>query len=390
MLSHLYMKIRVAVYTLRNCRLSVVGIMARERVLDDIVTGFMLNTCRLRPQPSNHGVIAALLYGQIARYDSDDGEVVPLITGSAAEFYIEPMLPLVNDVDVMYHLNTQLVIPEGHPPPTQLPDEFRSRVDVYQINNSQINSEIINVPGYVYLKARYLLRECSDYGNYKAVECHGTDKYIGNSALRNTNPREIHGPAAYFTTENVKIPSRDEVPCLRCLLWPLQAADWPTRHRNYGWPDSGTLVRVVSNGCDVVAVAHRQCRQHKWMSKVQWRLSFSRAEIVLINRWMPVQQIVYHMLRYFRKIERVTDCADNSRKSTLSNYHIKTLMLWACELKPNSWWTDDVNLVKMCVQLLHILAELLTDARCQHYFIHRHRSSVNFGRGKTFLPENYV
>jgi len=119
----------------------------------------------------------------------------------------------------------------------------------------------------------------------------------------------------------------------------------------------------------VVRVAHRQCRQHEWMGKCQWRLSFSRAEIVLINSWMPVQQIVYHMLRYFVKTERLTDCVDNSGAGTLSNYDIKTLMLWACELKPTSWWTDDVNLVRTCVQLLHILAEWLNDGRFQHYFI---------------------
>ena len=56
---------------------------------------------------------------------------------------------------------------------------------------------------------------------------------------------------------------------------------------------SNSLDRVVSNGCDVVRVAHRRCRQDDWMSKNQWRLSFSRAEIVLINSWMPVQEIVY-------------------------------------------------------------------------------------------------
>ena len=100
-------------------------------------------------------------------------------------------------------------------------------------------------------------------------------------------------------------------------------------------------------------------------------LSFLRAEIVLLNSWMPVQQIVYHMLRVFMKTERLTDSADNSEAGTLSNYHIKTLMLWACELQSTSWWTDDLNLVRICVQLLHILADWLTDARCQHYFINK-------------------
>jgi len=119
----------------------------------------------------------------------------------------------------------------------------------------------------------------------------------------------------------------------------------------------------------VVGVAHRQCRQHEWMDKFQWRLSFSRAEIVLINSWMPVQQIVYHMLRHFIKSERLINCADNSGTGTLSNYHIKTLMLWACELKPESWWTENLNLVRICVELLQTLSVWLTDTRCPHYFI---------------------
>jgi len=104
------------------------------------------------------------------------------------------------------------------------------------------------------------------------------------------------------------------------------------------------------------------------MSENQWRLSFSRAEIVLINSWMPVQQIAYHMLRVFMKTERLTD-SDDSGAGKLSNYHIKTPVLWACELKPRTWWTDDVSLVRICAELLHDLAVWLTEARCPHYFV---------------------
>ena len=45
-------------------------------------------------------------------------------------------------------------------------------------------------------------------------------------------------------------------------------------------------------------------------------------------------------------------------------------MLWACELQPRSWWIDDLNVVRLSVELLHTLAVWLTDARCRHYFIH--------------------
>jgi len=344
--------------------------MSHERALDDIVTEFLLNTCRLRPASrSEHAVWAAMCCCTFATDGEDDAELtgIPLTTGSVAEFYIEPMLTHVGDIDVMYHWNTQLAIPRGHPPPTQLPAEFHNYVKVFEIIDSHL-------PGYVYLQLRYLLTECSDDGNYNAVE-YDRELYVSNHLY--TSEADIHGPALVVPPPGQTALSVDSVRCVRCLSWLPQAADWPTRHRNYGWPDSATLDRVVSNGCDVVGVAHRQCRQHEWMGEYQHRLSFSRAEIVLINSWMPVQQIMYHILRYFMKNELLTDCADNSEAGTLSNYHIKTLMLWACELKSRSWWTDDVNLVRMCVQLLHILAEWLRDAHCQHYFINNCNLSDN-------------
>ena len=43
--------------------------------------------------------------------------------------------------------------------------------------------------------------------------------------------------------------------------------------------------------------------------------------------------------------------------------------LWACELNPKSWWTENLNLVRICVELLHILSALLVDKRCPHYFV---------------------
>jgi len=75
------------------------------------------------------------------------------------------------------------------------------------------------------------------------------------------------------------------------------------------------------------------------------------------------------VLRYFVKTEELTDCAGKSGAGTLSNYHIKTLMLWVCELKPKSWCTEGLNLIRICVELLQTLSLWLADARCPHYFV---------------------
>jgi len=337
--------------------------MADERVVSEIITEFLLNTCGLCPRLSKHGAQAADACAQIATktHPGDDAEAVsiPLITGSVAEFYIEPMLPHVGDVDVMYYHSNQLAIPRGHPPPTQLPDEFSNYVRVFEIVDSHL-------PGYVYLQLRYLLTECVEDEKYRFTE-YERRPFLSNDVYG--HGVYIHGPAALAVSNDTSMLSVDSVQCVRCLSWPSQAADWPTRHRNYDWPDTATVDRVVNNGCDVVAVAHRQCREDEWMGKNQWRLSFSRAEIVLINSWMPVQQIVYHMLRVFVKTELLAKRDNTSEPCALSNYNIKTLMMWACERKSRSFWTDDLNLVRICVELLHTLSVWLVDGRCPHYFI---------------------
>jgi len=359
----------------------VLARMANDRILEDTVTKFFLTTCNLhRPVNENHAHIfqqyMEMVIKEYSRADGIEYSYIPLITGSIAELFIQPILSCVGDVDVMCHRSNQVAIPAGYTPPRQLPGDFGRRVELYEISDSQF-------PGYVYLWLSYFLTECVDDGKYSAVRCQRLPATNGSSDADVSR----HGPALVknelagsgvvalalklFGVHHA-VPDRsvDSVFCMRCLVWPSQATGWPKRQRNQGWPDSATVDRVVSNGCDVVGVARRQCRQDEWMRKYQWRLSFSRAEIVLLNNWMSMQQIVYHMLRVFIKTERLTDsAAAKSEADSLSNYHIKTLMLWACELKPRSWWTDDPNLVKICVELLHTLAVWLTDLRCQHYFI---------------------
>ena len=80
---------------------------------------------------------------------------------------------------------------------------------------------------------------------------------------------------------------------------------------------------------------------------------------------------------YTIHVEFVDGGSDGQATSKLSrrpdprhNYHIKTLISWACKLKPRSWWNDDLNTVRLGVELLHTLGVWLTNARCQHYFIH--------------------
>ena len=120
--------------------------MEYYRVDHEIVTKFLLSTCRIRHGLNRETVMALGTCANIATQGSindDDYGFIPILTGSVAEFYIEPMLSCVSDADVMIRNSGELAIPAGTAPPTQLPGEFHSLVLVYEIVDSEF-------PGYVY------------------------------------------------------------------------------------------------------------------------------------------------------------------------------------------------------------------------------------------------
>ena len=388
--------------------------------LDRFITRFMLDTCQCT---TCDYAFNACLCRFLCRSTSMDliGDVEAISSGSTVEFYITPLLPCVGDIDIMSPFNIFVSVPAGHTPPTELPAQYWPTVNVFEIIDS-------HQPGYVYLKSSYVLRQSAD-GRYAATKLARDDsasEYLPRSRfvsemLRNTRagnsgqsiydisrnfvhhmvsqkhhaglfylPKTFfpHGPAA--TTEmqgiakaimdhvsrntlghQVAISSVDIVTCTHCHVWPPQAAYWSERPRAHGWPDTATILLIVSSGCDVVSAVHPNCRQDAWMNEYQWRLSFSRAEVTLLNSWTPVQQIVFHMLRFVLKNGIVSKTDDKEPDlPKLCNYHMKTLMLWECEQKSPTWWSAESNsLVKLCSSLLYKLSAWVEDRHCRHYFI---------------------
>ena len=199
-----------------------VAVMEDVSVVNDIVTQFFLNTCRLRPQLSNCAVQGILRCCEsccesATRNNDDIGYFIPLTTESVAEFYIDPPLPHVGDVDVLYHLSTQLAIPRGHPPSTQLPAEFHNYVRVSEIIGSHL-------PGYVYLMLRYKLAYCTedekyydcvhyDDGIYLSIRIYFSyDRiYVPSFSDGITLENRVHGPAMLVLSSDQSVLSIDRV-----------------------------------------------------------------------------------------------------------------------------------------------------------------------------------
>ena len=374
--------------------------MANEDAQHRCVTRFMLDTCR----PTSEYAEVEFLLPCVARIAVGDDEV--FMSGSSAELRFTPMIPSIGDFDVMYVEANVIAIPHGHTPPTKLADNYERIVYVFEIIDS-------HQPGFVYLRNSHRLTK-RENGHYVAEKIEndestylkrllvehslllsflqeGFQRYVNDALITNRSKQllwargfvaEPHGPATklqrnydifsdiYKPTDHLSGLSVDFVRCIHCLLWPILAANWPTRNREHGWPDQTTANVIVSNGCDLVAAVHPLCRQDEWMNEYQWRLSFSRAEVTLLNSWTKVQQIIYHMLRYVSKLGGLSKTDDNDRNlPQLSNYHIKTLMLWECEQKPRTWWSAESSVIKLCSSLLRKLSDWVKHKHCQHYFI---------------------
>jgi len=384
--------------------------MANENALHKCITKFMLDTCRYTKNEEYDAEVNAirLTLGLCTQEARNDNAMIDdyFVSGSSVEMWIKPPLSCTGDIDLMFGLNSILAVPRGHTVPTDLKDCCQSSATfLYEIIDS-------HKPGYVYLQASGMLKkddngrcvvknienavlfnrpnvcklpfdqDCLRQYFNLAFQQFSNQHFFSNSFIRSivTPDMVSQGPAlkggynkksANFFTHSL-LSSIDLVYCLRCPVWPPHAAEWPTRNRDHDWPDPSTINLIVSrpSPCHVVGAVHPSCRQDKWMNDYQWRLSFSRAEITLLNSWTAVQQIVYHMLRFVLKREVFSETNNKHPYSTKpSTYHIKTLMLWECEQKPLSWWSSEFSLMEICSSLLHKFSDMVADKRCQHYFI---------------------
>ena len=155
------------------------------------VSEFVHDTCWQVSKPAS--CVLRELHKHIhypAKHTADESEtsVIPQVTGSTAEFCIVPMLSCIGDIDVMFYYCNEVAMPEGHPPPTWLPEEFDKQVKVYEIRDT-------GFPGYVFLVLSYLLRKCGSDGNYSAIRYNTQQSPLNHSHyIRGTRPN-MHGPA---------------------------------------------------------------------------------------------------------------------------------------------------------------------------------------------------
>ena len=152
----------------------------------------------------------------------------------------------------------------------------------------------------------------------------------------------------------------DFVPSILVEDWPHIAGEWLTRCRT--WPEMSIVKDIVLGGCHIVPKPYTGQERNDILD---WRWSFSRAEKILAKLRTKNMSLSYFLMKsiFYKYLKGVEHNGD-----TLTSYLIKTVMLWQCEDKSESWWSKQK--ITSCVStLLNRLKISFSSRYLPHYFI---------------------
>ena len=318
----------------------------RTRNISEII----VNCCQLnRTRNFIHEMAFIVAFDTLEVHATEQGHIGD-ISGSCAEFNIVPAVLCVGDIDMMFFTRDHIVLCDGYVVGSL---EAKETTAVYTINTSACPN------GYVYLMGSGRLQFNWNKEQFEFFKSNDTLSLLYAPYVERSM---CQGPAQVGTVVLQMFSTIDIVLCVRIIGWPPVARSWISRERKYAWPSNAIVSEVQRKGCDLVHVSHRDYKHNL----LQWRYSFSRAEVTLIRSWTPIQQIIYHLLRYVAKRTIIREWKDDDK--VICTYNLKTLMFWACERKSPAWWESNCVL-DLCSKLLDTLMKWIKKRSCPHYFI---------------------
>ncbi|XP_052083346.1 uncharacterized protein LOC127720670 [Mytilus californianus] len=180
-------------------------------------------------------------------------------------------------------------------------------------------------------------------------------KLFKMSKFEASHNSKIHGPCVTDGDDNY-----DCAFCLKCDTWIFQAQPWVSRPRT-AWPSPELISKIISCGVLFVPIGYKGSINEN----IEWRISFSVAEKILIFSFSHTQLLCYAMLKILLK--EIVDKHEDL-KGLLCSYFLKTLMFWISEeTDPYAWRPD--NLIPCFMACLKRLLYCVRYSILSHYFI---------------------
>lgn len=146
----------------------------------------------------------------------------------------------------------------------------------------------------------------------------------------------------------------DIVPVVSFKGWPAVAQSWLME--NHFWDGKITEEEVISGFYLVPACSFKGRREN------EWRLSFARSEVQLKKCISPSLMQAYQACKAI--IIKLL-----SRPKAVSPYHLRSIMLWACDRLPANYLGQDDFAAHFLLGLIDDLQHCLVNKTCPNYFI---------------------
>ena len=135
------------------------------------------------------------------------------------------------------------------------------------------------------------------------------------------------------------------------------AQGWESRDRK--WPGKELIQEILLTGYHLVPKADPECPIDP---EIQWRISFSFAEVNLMDSVNGVCLLTYRIVKNILKKVSVLDA------DTCTSYHLKTAFFWECEQHTQDWW--EPRSLQTCIRaLMRRLMDACSNKQLPHYFI---------------------
>ncbi|XP_060599320.1 uncharacterized protein LOC132752926 [Ruditapes philippinarum] len=184
-------------------------------------------------------------------------------------------------------------------------------------------------------------------------------EYLGFSEYKK------HGPSGS------PFPNKDIVNGFPCKTWPIKSSLWLDRPRADHWLSRKAVSDVLSSECFIVSVGHQKSENEH----VEWRISFSKSERVLLFNMNNIQIKCYVLLKLIKN-EILKPIAGDK----FTSFHCKITVLFTIERLPNGFWVRE-NLLSCLYMCLKTLQMFLKSGHCPHIF----NPDVNLFAGKITL-----
>ena len=171
-----------------------------------------------------------------------------------------------------------------------------------------------------------------------------------------TTERSTNGPACSYTVpmnDAFQVSDHDEVPCLRLPVWWF-SDEFFTRHRRHNWPPKALLDDIRRYGLHLVPVG----APGSSTERLQWRLSFSRAEAVIASHVQDVQKCAAIAFKLCK-----TALGEDGKM--IKSYFIKTALFWLCEQTATEEW---MSVTQGVLKLLNYLDHAVSTGNLPCFF----------------------